>query len=66
MAKSKGARIVIHLECSTCRTENLDNKRKAGVFRYTTNKNRKNTPSKLEIKKFCPNCNKHVQFKEIK
>lgn len=66
MAKSKGARITIHLECSSCRTTDLDQKRKAGVFRYTTNKNRKNTPSRIEINKFCPNCNKHVLFKEIK
>nr|ARO91162.1 50S ribosomal protein L33 [Flintiella sanguinaria] len=66
MAKSKGARIIITLECTSCRTININDKRKAGVFRYTTNKNRKNTPTRLELKKFCPNCNSHIIFKEIK
>nr|YP_010338188.1 ribosomal protein L33 [Erythrolobus coxiae]UNJ17773.1 ribosomal protein L33 [Erythrolobus coxiae] len=66
MAKSKGARIIITLECTTCKTKSNDQKRKSGVFRYTSNKNRKNTPVRLELNKFCPNCNSHVTFKEIK
>lgn len=67
MGKSKGARIVITLECS-CRNlkNNIDNKRKKGVFRYTTTKNRRNTPGRIELKKFCPLCNQHSEFKEIK
>nr|QCI08809.1 ribosomal protein L33 [Sphondylothamnion multifidum] len=67
MAKSKGARIIITLECE-CRNKTSDNikKRKKGIFRYTSSKNRRNTPSRLELKKFCPNCNKHTNFKEIK
>jgi len=48
MAKAKGSRIVITLECTDCRTN--ENKRSNGVSRYTTKKNRKNTPSRLEIK----------------
>nr|QJH88287.1 ribosomal protein L33 [Pterocladia lucida] len=66
MSKSKGARIIITLECSCRNLTNIDNKRKSGIFRYTSSKNRRNTPSRLEIKKFCPNCNKHSIFKEIK
>nr|YP_010330142.1 ribosomal protein L33 [Porphyridium aerugineum]UNJ17858.1 ribosomal protein L33 [Porphyridium aerugineum] len=66
MAKNKGARIIISLECTTCRIKDSSEKRRSGVFRYSTNKNRKNTPSRLELKKFCPNCNSHVIFKEIK
>lgn len=65
MGKNKGARIVITLECS-CRNIQSINKRKKGIFRYTTSKNRRNTPNRLEIKKFCPYCNKHDIFKEIK
>lgn len=66
MAKNKGSRITITLEC-TCR--NIDNnniQRKKGIFRYTTSKNRRNTPARLELKKFCPYCNLHASFKEIK
>nr|YP_009296187.1 ribosomal protein L33 [Sebdenia flabellata]AOM65122.1 ribosomal protein L33 [Sebdenia flabellata] len=65
MGKSKGARIIITLECS-CRNLANKEKRKPGVFRYTTSKNRRNTPGRLELKKFCPNCNCHNNFKEIK
>lgn len=65
MGKNKGARTIITLECS-CRNLQNANKRKKGVFRYTTSKNRRNTPNRLEIKKFCPNCNKHNTFREIK
>lgn len=64
MAKPKGIRIIITLECTQCRT-NTD-KRSPGVSRYTTNKNRRNTPNRLEIKKFCPHCNAHTIHKEIK
>lgn len=67
MAKNKGSRIIINLEC-TCSHQSLliTEKRKKGIFRYTTTKNRKNTPNRLELKKFCPNCNRHDLFKEIK
>lgn len=64
MAKAKGARIIITLECTECRQNT--NKRSNGVSRYTTKKNRKNTPDRLEIKKFCRFCNKHTTHKEIK
>jgi len=56
MVKNKSVRLVITIEC---KTEN-------GVYRYTTTKNRKNTPSRLEIKKYCPLSKKHEIFKEIK
>lgn len=64
MAKSKSPRIVITLECVECR-ENAE-KRSAGVSRYLSSKNRRNTPEKLEISKHCPYCNKHTVHKEIK
>ena len=64
MAKNKGVRIVITLECTECRSNPA--KRSPGVSRYTTEKNRRNTTERLEIKKFCPHCNKMTPHKEIK
>ncbi|MCS7031838.1 MAG: 50S ribosomal protein L33 [Gloeomargarita sp. SKYG116] len=64
MAKSKGARLIITLECTECRTN--PNKRAAGVSRYTTTKNRRNTTGRLELKKYCPYCNKHTLHRETK
>ncbi|MDH6059798.1 50S ribosomal protein L33 [Chrysosporum bergii ANA360D] len=64
MAKNKGVRITITLECTECRTN--AEKRSPGVSRYTSTKNRRNTTNRLELKKFCPHCNKHTVHKEIK
>jgi large subunit ribosomal protein L33 len=64
VAKGKDVRLVITLECTECRT-NTD-KRSPGVSRYTTQKNRRNTTARLELKKFCPYCNKHTVHREIK
>ncbi|MGI8499973.1 MAG: 50S ribosomal protein L33 [Hassallia sp.] len=64
MAKSKGARIIVTLECTECRS-NTD-KRSPGVSRYTSTKNRRNTTNRLELSKFCTHCNKHTVHKEIK
>lgn len=33
---------------------------------YTTTKNKKTTPEKIEIKKFDPRARKHVMYKEAK
>jgi len=52
---AKGGREKIKLE-STAGT---------GVF-YTTSKNKKTTPQKLEFMKFDAKARKHVLFKEIK
>lgn len=35
-------------------------------FFYTTTKNKKTTPDKMEIKKYDPKVRKHVMFKESK
>lgn len=64
MASKKGARIIITLECTECRTN--QDKRSKGVSRYTTMKNRRNTTGRMEIKKFCTHCNKHTIHKELK
>ena len=54
MAKNEN-RNYVTLVCSECKHEN-----------YTTQKNKKNTPEKLGIKKACPNCGKHTTHKEKK
>ncbi len=64
MAKNKGTRILITLEWTECRS-NL-NKRYIGVSRYHTQKNRRNNPERLELKKYCQYCNKPTIHKEIK
>ena len=54
MAKKKGNRQLIGLECS-----------ETGVRYYTTEKNRMNTTEKLLIKKYNPKLRKHTIFKEV-
>ena len=59
--KSKGNRIQVILEC----TEHKDSGM-AGTSRYITTKNRKNTPDRMEIKKFNPILKRMTVHKEIK
>jgi large subunit ribosomal protein L33 len=58
---AKGPRVIIHLECTTCRKSGVP-----GVARYSTTKNKKTTPERLELKKYCRFERKHTPFKEIK
>jgi len=64
MAKNKGSRIIITLECTECRSNT--EKRTPGVSRYSTTKNRRNNSTRLNLRKYCPFCNKHVFHKETK
>ena len=64
MAKNKGIRILITIECTECQS-NL-NKRSSGISRYLTQKNRRNNPQRMELKKYCNHCNKVTSHKEIK
>nr|YP_009227360.1 ribosomal protein L33 [Sargassum thunbergii]QNO36029.1 ribsomal protein L33 [Sargassum hemiphyllum var. chinense]QXI87523.1 ribosomal protein L33 [Sargassum muticum]UEP18017.1 ribosomal protein L33 [Sargassum kjellmanianum]UVW81561.1 50S ribosomal protein L33 [Sargassum siliquastrum]AMB49110.1 ribosomal protein L33 [Sargassum thunbergii] len=79
MAKNKGTRIIVTLRCTTCKSIGKNNEEKKIIsnkisnvrlstkkLNYTTTKNRRNTPDRLELKKFCPNCNNHTIHKEIK
>ena len=66
MAKSKGVRIIVTLECTECRTATAAEKRSSGVSRYTTTKNRRNNPERLELMKFCPQLNRMTLHREIK
>jgi len=59
--KSKGNRIQVILEC----TEHKESGQ-PGTSRYITNKNRKNTPASMELKKYNPILRKHTVHKEIK
>ena len=54
MAKKEN-REGIALQCSECKNIN-----------YLTSKNKKNTEGKLEVKKYCPKCNKSTAHKERK
>lgn len=60
MAK-KGNRIQVILECTEHKASG-----KAGMSRYITTKNRRNTPDRLELKKFNPTLNRMTIHKEIK
>lgn len=65
MGKSKGTRITVTLEC-LCENMSSQLASRSRMFRYTTTKNRRNTPNKLKLKKYCPKCNRHSFFQEIK
>jgi large subunit ribosomal protein L33 len=60
MAK-KGNRIQVILECTEHKNSGMP-----GVSRYITTKNRKNTPERLELKKFNSTLKKVTVHREIK
>lgn len=60
MAK-KGNRVQVIMECTEQKNSGVP-----GTSRYITTKNRKNTPERLEMKKFNPNLKKVTVHKEIK
>jgi len=53
MAK-KGPRQLAGLKCTVC-----------NFFGYISERNRTNTPEKLEISKYCRQCRKHTPHKEV-
>lgn len=59
--KAQKGRQTIHLECTECRKSGLP-----GVSRYSTRKNKKNTPARIELRKYCRFERKHTIHKEIK
>jgi large subunit ribosomal protein L33 len=54
MAK-KAVRIVMTLACTECKERN-----------YTSTKNRRNDPGRVELKKYCPRCQTHRLHRETK
>ena len=59
--KSKEARVQVILECTEHKVSGMP-----GTSRYITTKNRKNTPERLELKKYNPILKKYTIHKEIK
>ncbi len=59
--KSKANRLQVILECTEHKESGLP-----GTSRYITMKNRKNTPNRLELKKFNPIMKKVTVHREIK
>lgn len=56
MAKGKDVRTKVILDCTEA----------PGTSRYSTMKNRRNTPDRLELKKYNPVLRKHTIHKETK
>ncbi len=48
-------RVAVTLACTECKNRN-----------YISSKNKKNTPDRLEVSKYCSNCKKHTVHKETK
>ncbi|MCR2034840.1 50S ribosomal protein L33 [Adlercreutzia mucosicola] len=48
-------RTLVTLACTECKRRN-----------YTTKKNKQNNPDRIELKKYCKWCNKHVVHKETR
>jgi len=59
--KSKEARVQVILECTEHKASG-----KPGTSRYITTKNKKNTPERMELKKYNPILKKMTVHKEIK
>ncbi len=57
---AKGPRVMITLECTEAR------KLGKSPSRYTTTKNKKKMPERLELKKYNPFLRRHTIHKEIK
>ena len=55
MAKNNENRGLVSLMCQDCKNIN-----------YTEEKNKKNTPEKLELNKYCKHCRKTTKHKETK
>ena len=49
------SRVKVTLACTECKQRN-----------YDTKKNKKNTPDRLELKKYCKFCRKHTLHRETK
>jgi len=52
---SKEDRIIIALACQECKERT-----------YSTSKNKKNDPDRLELRKYCPRCRRHTAHREAK
>lgn len=48
-------RVTVTLACADCKRRN-----------YTTTKNKKNDPNRIELKKYCRHCRTHTLHKETR
>ena len=55
MAKTTCVRKKITMACEETKEPN-----------YTTNKNRRNDPDRIQLQKFCPRCGKHTDHRETR
>ena len=55
MAKKGDARVLVTLACQVCRERT-----------YNTSKNKRNTTDRVEFNKYCPRCQSHQVYKEIR
>jgi large subunit ribosomal protein L33 len=55
LARAAANRPVIQLACTECKERS-----------YSTTKNKKNDPSRIELRKYCPRCHKHTLHREAK
>jgi large subunit ribosomal protein L33 len=55
MSGKRGVRPVVTLACDECKERN-----------YTTEKNRRNDPARIELKKYCSRCRTHTLHRETK
>ncbi|MDY6907242.1 MAG: 50S ribosomal protein L33 [Chloroflexota bacterium] len=55
MAKKGTPRVIIHLACTECKERS-----------YTTTKNKRNDPDRLELSKYCPRCRTHRLHREVR
>lgn len=55
MARTGDPRPKIVLACSVCQHRN-----------YTTTKNRRNSPGRLELRKYCPTCGRTTVHRETR
>ena len=55
VAKATDVRPKITLACTECKERN-----------YITKKNRRNDPDRLDLKKYCSNCNNHTEHRETR
>ncbi len=51
----KEDRVVVEMACTECRSRN-----------YSTTKNRRSDPDRMELRKFCPRCRGHRQHRETR
>lgn len=75
MPGKKGNRPWVNMYCQEMRMrwvkgekrkEMVEVEKKCNGMNYVTEKHKRNTPDKLELKKFCSTCGKHTPHKEGK